>query len=281
VTTALVLAGGGVAGIAWELGVLRGLADADPALARRVLDADLVVGTSAGSAVAAQITSGVSLDDLYAAQLRPESAEISVDVDTDRLLADYGAVIASAADREDAGRRMGALALAATTVDPAERLAAVDARLPVKEWPDRRLLVVAVDAETGAAAVFTRDSRVSLLDAVAASCAVPGIWPPVTIDGRAYIDGGARSSTNADLAAGADRVLVITPTLADAPDPLADLDAELATLAPAATHVVHADQASIDAFGPNALSPATRAASARAGRAVGAAQGAALASLLS
>ena len=76
---ALVLAGGGVAGIAWELGVLCGIADADPALAGRVLAANLVVGTSAGASVAAQITCGVPLDELYAAQLRPETAEIEVD----------------------------------------------------------------------------------------------------------------------------------------------------------------------------------------------------------
>jgi NTE family protein len=91
--SALVLAGGGVAGIAWELGVLRGLADADPGLADGVLAADLVIGTSAGSSVAAQITSGVGLDALYEAQLRPETAEIEVDVDLPALFADWGAAL--------------------------------------------------------------------------------------------------------------------------------------------------------------------------------------------
>ncbi|SCL63073.1 patatin-like phospholipase family protein [Micromonospora chersina] len=278
-TNALVLAGGGVAGIAWELGVLRGLADADPTLADRVIAADLVVGTSAGSAVAAQITSGVALDDLYAAQLRPETAEIEVDVDTEKLFAEYAAVLTGATGPEDARRRLGGLALAAQTVDPAARLAAIDARLPVKQWPDRRLLLPAVDAETGDEAIFTRESGVTLGDAVAASCAVPGIWPPVTIGDRRYVDGGVRSMTNADLAAGADRVLIIQPTLADTPQPWGDLDAEIAALAPAAVHVISADQASVDAFGTNALSPATRAASARAGRAVGATHAAAVAAL--
>ncbi|MEW2331200.1 patatin-like phospholipase family protein [Micromonospora chersina] len=270
-TNALVLAGGGVAGIAWELGVLRGLADADPTLADRILAADLIVGTSAGSSVAAQITSGVALDDLYAAQLRPETAEIEVDVDTEKLFADYAAVLTGATGPEDARRRIGGIALAAQTVDPAVRLAAIDARLPVKQWPDRRLLLPAVDAETGDEAIFTCDSGVTLRDAVAASCAVPGIWPPVTIGDRRYVDGGVRSMTNADLAAGADRVLIIQPILAGTPQPWGDLDAEIAALAPAAVHVISADQASVDAFGTNALSPATRAASARAGRAVGAA----------
>ncbi|MFI6331736.1 patatin-like phospholipase family protein [Micromonospora chersina] len=278
-TNALVLAGGGVAGIAWELGVLRGLADADPTLADRILAADLIVGTSAGSAVAAQITSGVPLDDLYAAQLRPETAEIEVDVNMEKLFADYAAVLTGATGPEDARRRIGGIALAAQTVDPAVRLAAIEARLPVKQWPDRRVLLPAVDAETGDEVIFTRESGVTLRDAVAASCAVPGIWPPVTIGDRRYVDGGVRSMTNADLAAGADRVLIIQPTLADTPQPWGDLDAEIAALAPAAVHVISADQASVDAFGTNALSPATRAASARAGRAVGAAHAAAVAAV--
>jgi NTE family protein len=280
--TALVLAGGGVAGIAWELGVLRGIADADPGLADRLLAADLVVGTSAGSSVAAQITSGVGLDELYEAQLRPETAEIEVDVDLPALVAGVNAAMEGATGAEDAGRRVGALALATPTIDPALRLAAIDARLPVKEWPERRVLIPAVDAESGELAVFTRDSGVALVDAVAASCAVPGVWPPVAVGGRRYMDGGTRSMANSDLAAGADRVLVVLPTLPGAPALWgSSLDAELAGLAPAAVSVIYADQASLDAFGTNALSPATRAASARAGRAVGAANAAAVAALWS
>jgi NTE family protein len=213
-STALVLAGGGVAGIAWELGVLRGLADVDPGLADRVLAADLVVGTSAGSSVAAQITSGVPLEELYEAQLRPETAEIEVDVDLAALVARVNAAMQGAAGTEDAGRRIGALALATPTIDPALRRAAIDARLPVKTWPQRRVLVPAVDAESGELAVFSRDSGVALVDAVAASCAVPGVWPTVEIDGRRYMDGGTRSMANSDLAAGADRVLVVLPTRA-------------------------------------------------------------------
>jgi NTE family protein len=282
VGTALVLAGGGVAGIAWELGVLRGIADADPGLADRLLAADLVVGTSAGSSVAAQITSGVGLDELYEAQLRPETAEIEVDVDLPALVAGVNAAMEGATGAEDAGRRVGALALATPTIDPALRLAAIDARLPVKEWPERRVLIPAVDAESGELAVFTRDSGVALVDAVAASCAVPGVWPPVAVGGRRYMDGGTRSMANSDLAAGADRVLVVLPTLPGAPALWgSSLDAELAGLAPAAVSVIYADQASLDAFGTNALSPATRAASARAGRAVGAANAAAVAALWS
>jgi NTE family protein len=276
---ALVLAGGGVAGIAWELGVLRGIADADPALADRIRAASLVIGTSAGSSVAAQIISDVALEDLYAKQLSAESAEIDVDVDMEKLFADYVAVMAAASGPEDAGRRMGAMALAAPTVEPAVRLAAIDARLPVKQWPDRRVLITAVNAETGELTVFTRDSGVALIEAVAASAAVPGVWPPVAIGGPRYIDGGARSITNADLAAGADPVLIIQPLPAGAAPPWGSLDTEIAALAPAAVYVIGADQASVDAFGINPLSPATRAPAARAGRAVGAAHAARVAAV--
>jgi len=130
-------------------------------------------------------------------------------------------------------------------------------------------VIPAVDAQTGETVVFTRDSGVALVDAVAASCAVPGIWPPATIGGRRYIDGGVRSSTNADLAAGSDRVLVIIPSLADQPDPFSRLDDEIRRLEPAAVLAVYADADSAAAFGRNPLSPATRGPAARAGRAVG------------
>jgi NTE family protein len=64
---ALVLGGGGVAGIAWMTGLLAGLADAG----QDVTGADLLVGTSAGAAVAAQVGSGLSLDALFARQTDP------------------------------------------------------------------------------------------------------------------------------------------------------------------------------------------------------------------
>ena len=164
-------------------------------------------------------------------------------------------------------------------MDPAVRLAAIDARLPIKQWPERDVRLPAVNAETGKVAIFTRESGVALVDAVAASCAVPGVWPPVAINGRRYVDGGVRSMTNADLAAGADRVLIIQPILDGTPQPWGDLDAEIAALAPAKVHVISADQASVDAFGTNALSPATRVPSAKAGRAVGRAHADAVAAL--
>jgi NTE family protein len=276
---ALILAGGGVAGIAWELGVLRGLQDADPALADRVLAAELVVGTSAGSAVAAQITSGVPLSDLYDRQLSAESAEIEVELNMEELLARFTAATADLISQDEAMRAIGALALDTETVAEPVRQAAIAARLPVPDWPDRPVLLPAIDALTGELVVFSRDSGVALVDAVAASCAVPGIWPPVTINGRRYIDGGIRSATNADLAAGYDRTLIITPALPDQPAPFDQLGGEVERLKPGLAQVIHADAASVAAFGTNPLSPATRPPAAQAGRAIGRAHAAAVTAL--
>jgi NTE family protein len=154
----------------------------------------------------------------------------------------------------------------------------VAARLPVPTWPAGRLLIPAVDAESGEVAVFDRGSGVDLTDAVTASCAVPGVWPPVTIGGRRYIDGGVRSGTNADLATGCDLVLVVTPTPPGAAQLWGSLDDEIAALAPAEVEVIRGNDASVAAFGTNPLSPATRGPSARAGRVVGTAAGRAVAS---
>lgn len=269
-TFALVLAGGGVAGVAWEIGVLRGIADTDEALAARIIGADTIIGTSAGSVVASQITSDTPLATLYERQLAGSSTEVAVDIDLTTLLAGWVDAAEQATDDVDRRRRIGALALAADTVDEDTRRAAVATRLPSTEWPDRDVRITAVDALTGELVVFTPGSGVTLLDAVGASCAVPGVWPPVTVDGRRYVDGGIRTASNADLAKGADRVLLITPMPPDLPRGWGqDLATELAELAPARVEVVHADQPTVAAFGTNPLDPATRAPAARAGREVG------------
>jgi NTE family protein len=199
----LVFAGGFVAGVAWELGVLRGFEDVNADLLARVIAADVVVGTSAGSTVAAQITGGAALDALYTAQLSGASAEIAVDVDMSELTARFTKVAETAGSAADFRRRIGALGLATqTTVDEATYRASRAARLSGETWPARDVRLVAVDAESGEPKVFTRDSGVALEDAVAASSAFPCIWPAVTIGGHRYMDGAVRSPTNADLATG-------------------------------------------------------------------------------
>ena len=269
---ALVLGGGGVAGIAWTTGLLAGLASHGQDLT----GAEPIVGTSAGATVAAQVTSGVSLDELFARQADParQTMEIPAEIDMEKFVADFGAAFEDATSPAEVRQRVGALALAAETVSEVDRRAVIAARLPSHDWPAQRIVLVAVDAETGEPRLFDRASGVPLVDAVAASCAVPGIWPPTTIDGRRYIDGGVRSGENADYAAGATRVTVVAPLGLESPLPgekalltvLEDLRKAGAEIA-----VVSPDEASVAAIGENPLDPATRTPAAEAGRAQGAA----------
>lgn len=265
---ALVLSGGGVAGIAWETGVLLGLREGSGGAVDPATQADLVVGTSAGATVAAQLH-GAPLEDLYAAQLAEEHAEISVEFDLEALLGAMGRAYKGAADHTSAFRQLGRMALQAECVPEPRRRAVVEARLPSHEWPERPLLITAVSVE-GRFLAFDAASGVPLVDAVAASCAVPGIWPPVTIGDERYVDGGMRSSTNADLAAGAGAVLALV-TSPDAMDKglLGGVRAELDGLAPTPTFAVVADEASLRAFGRNPLDPSARRPSAEAGLAQG------------
>ncbi|MFG2006012.1 patatin-like phospholipase family protein [Spirillospora sp. NPDC048911] len=259
---ALVLGGGGLTGISWEWGVLSGLAAAGIDLTR----ADLVVGTSAGSVVGAQVAAGLDLEERFAAQLAPLDAGPPARMGRVDLARSAWAVLSSRAPAR-AGARLGRMALNARTIPEAERAAVMRSRLPVREWPERPLLVTAVDAATGAFTVFDRSGEATLLEAVGASCAVPGVYPPVTIGGRRYIDGGARSATNADLAAGHDAVVVIAPITQGfgAIKGVADQAAELRR-AGAEVVVISPDPASRRAFGRNSLDPARRPPAARAGR---------------
>ena len=259
---ALVLAGGGVTGIAWETGVLLGLRDEGCDV---VADADTVIGTSAGSTVGAQVLSGVDLEELYAAQLGDDHGEITPELDLQLLMTIFAELAGGRLPDQEGRARIGALALGADTVPEPVRRAVIERRLPSHEWPPQRLLVTAVDAVTGELAVFDAASGASLVDAVAASCAVPGVWPPVTIGGRRYVDGGVRSTANADLAAGHDAVLVVAPLTGPA---AGTLDPELASLRAAGTTVavVTSDDEAVAAMGPNPLDPAYRKAAAEHGR---------------
>ncbi|MGY2065382.1 patatin-like phospholipase family protein [Blastococcus sp. SYSU DS0619] len=263
--TALVLGGGGITGIAWEIGVLAGLAEAGVDLS----GADLVVGTSAGSVVGAQLTSGAPLEEMYARQLEPPTQERVARMTRGNLARYAWAMLASRGRDVEFRRRVGSLALAAEkaglTPTEQERLDVIGSRLVSREWPDRPLTVTAVDAATGEFRPFDRESGVPLLQAVAASCAVPGVYPPVTIDGRRYVDGGMRSAANADLAQGYDRLVVLAP-IPRGVGPMASVDAQVTGLL-ARVAVVAPDEGARAAIGRNVLDPAAREPSARAGRA--------------
>jgi NTE family protein len=214
----LVLGGGGSTGNAWLIGVLAGLFDAG----LDVTTADLTIGTSAGSTAAAQIV-GATPTELLAAILSAAPGQPTGQVESDRgrpptrpvagHMERIATIIASAEDAADMRRRMGAAALEMEAASDgswqAQWRAIVAARLPIQLWPDRTVLITAVDARTGDPVVFDRESGIDLADAVAASCA-SGL--PHRIGDNRYIDGGYRSNAeNADLAAGYARVLVLSP----------------------------------------------------------------------
>ncbi len=267
---ALVLAGGGVAGIAWETGVLRGIADESPGTAELLLTSDILVGTSAGSVVAAQIGSGHSLADLYARQVQETSAEIDPGVSIDDITQLFEAALSEPfATLTQRRQHIGALASASDTVAEPVRRKVIAQRLRSHAWPGRPLRVTAIDVATGERIVFDRRSNIHLVDAVAASCAVPGAWPSVTIGDRRYMDGGVGSSVNLDVADDCAVAVVLIPADEFGPAPFGPgPTAEVAAFAGSAV-AVFADDASLAAFGSNPLDPRCRVASAVAGRAQG------------
>ena len=192
---ALVLGGGGPLGVGWEAGFLAGLADAGVVLE----DADLVIGTSAGAIVGAQLTSGRPLVDLVASvsEAPPWAADGSGD------------------EPQDLGEMLAARA-GGTTVSEADWVAHFD-YLGGVDWPES-FRCTAFDLEAGQFALWDRASGVELPRGVASSCTVPGLAPPVTIADGHYIDGGARDVLNADLAVGHDVVVVLSCMALEPPD---------------------------------------------------------------
>jgi NTE family protein len=211
-TRALVLGGGGPVGIAWESGLIAGFARAGVDLAR----ADFILGTSAGSVVGARLASGLPAEDLAehllrqpeqdAAPFGPPSAELA------RVMELIVEGQSGTRNPAETRRELGALALAARTEDEETFRQRIAGALGVADpvaWPSREYACTAVDVEDGAFHLWRANSGVELAGAVASSCSVPGIFPPVTLKGRRYMDGGMRSATNADLAGGYDIVVVV------------------------------------------------------------------------
>jgi NTE family protein len=283
----LVLAGGGAAGNAWELGLIAGLSDAGV----DVTDADLIIGTSAGSTVAAQITSGKRPAELYAAILAEVPQPHAGDSGSDRGRApnfsgpNYmewsNGIIGSAEHASDMRCRMGAAALEMDVSDGSRQTRwrdIVAARLPSRHWPQQPVLITAVNARTGEPVVFDRHSGIDLVDAVAASTSA---MTPYRIGEDRYINGGYRRSENADLAAGCGRVLVLSPFGGRSRMPLEwgmDLATQVDELRAGDSRVetVFPDGGAGDVFDANALDPSTRPQAARGGHD----QGRALAELL-
>lgn len=274
---ALVLHGGGAAGNAWEIGVVAGLLDGG----LDVRTADVIIGTSAGATAAAQISGAdpaqllASILDAPAASLergRPGGGGAAGPVNH---LERTKGIIAESSSAPDMRRRMGAAALELDTASDgsySERWRATAAsRLPIQDWPQRSILITAVDARTGEPVVFDRTSGVSLADAIAASTS-SGM--PYAIGNDRYIDGGYRRNENADLAAGYERVLVLSPFGGRTRHPLEwgmQLAEQVDELRAGGSVVetVFPDADALAAFGDNMMNLAARAPAARAGFAQG------------
>jgi len=273
---ALVLHGGGSAGNAWEIGVIAGLFDAG----LDATSADLIVGTSAGATAAAQIISAAP-GDLLAAILdaAPQPRPGPVTPQAGRApvapvinhLERTNKIIASASDAADMRRRMAAAALeldAESDGTQHARWRAITAsRLPSERWPEQLVRITAVDARTGEPVVFDRSSGVDLVDAVAASTSS---GTPYRIGDDLYIDGGYRRNENADLAAGYERVLVLSPFGGRSRHPLEwgmHLAVQVDELRAGGSRVetVFPDAAALAAFGDNMMNLAARPPAARAG----------------
>ncbi len=261
----VVFGGGGVWGIGWLSGLAAGLARAGVDLAR----ADKLIGTSAGSVVAAQLACDWSAEALYERQVDPAKQTRELVPDPAKLSAIMALATRPGLSRADRLPEMCALARTAETVPPEARRATMVERLGRGEpaaWPDR-LVLTAVDRESEALVLLDAASGIGLIDGMAASCAIPGLWPPVQANGRFYLDGGIwRTPDNAHLAESARAALVISP-MAGVPGLGEGLAGEIADLRAKGVQVavITADAASLATMGPDPLDPETRGPAAEAG----------------
>ncbi|WP_083913538.1 patatin-like phospholipase family protein [Nocardia concava] len=253
---ALVLGGGGAVGLSWMAGVVIGLREAgvDLTLAERI------VGTSAGAVVGAAIAAEVDLSLLLRRPSADNPDAPPINFDPNAFGEIMGILATPGLDANEARRRAGARALEMTAgVDPADHIARIGGFVGHTDWPRRDLRITACSVTTGELQVWTPDGKATLPEALAASTSVPGVFPPIPIDGTHYIDGGMRSPINADLAAGAERILIIEPLAHLFPHSPSDRD-----LGGAATTFIVPDAGAIAAYGPDlfntaALQPAYEA----------------------
>lgn len=277
---ALVLGGGGPVGVAWETGLIAGLAEHGVRLDR----ADHIVGTSAGSLVGALLSMGYSAAKLVEPYLADDPVRdtatrprmISANTEDFLFLAQkMQEAFMGTRPGPEVRMELGAWALKATTVSEQtfiDSLGSYLSQVPEGEWPSGSYACTAVDTDNGDFVVWDRASGVSLARAVASSCAVPGIFPPITIKGRRYMDGGMRSMTNADLARGYPRIVVIAVVAGAVGSPLAQrylapLQREVDALRDAGheVEVITPDAGSLEAFGANLMDYSRRNAAASNG----------------
>jgi NTE family protein len=235
----LVLGAGGTVGLAYHAGVLHAL---EKEGGIRLASADLIVGTSAGAAIAAYLRSGWSSADFWSEALASGAEERDGwgDILAPNFASPVELVQRGVGSAYVLGRSMLRIPVPAVPavlrrVFPgglfamAEGRDRLEAELPAA-WPTEPLWLCAVDIGSGRRVVLGRDheTRIDLPRAVQASCAIPGIFPPVRVGGHVLVDGGAHSTTNLDLAAdaGCDLIIGVAPLAfdpTDAPGPLIQL----------------------------------------------------------
>ncbi len=271
-TRALVLGGGGPVGIAWESGLIMGLAEGGVDLSK----ADTFIGTSAGSVVGAQLALGRTPQEIGEPHLRGNAGGRSAAAASQNPASQGAQPVLSpllelrmrgAEAGQDPGelmRAIGKLSLEAETITEEQFIASMGYLIARAEsWP-KGYVCTAVDTADGTFVTWNGQEGVALGAAVASSCSVPGVYPAVTINGRRYMDGGMRSGTNADVAKGHDRVLVVAVTIGTTGEgpqaAMAELtrqrlESELNTLRESGSQVelVAPDAGCIEAFGVNLM----------------------------
>lgn len=266
----VVFGGGGVWGVAWMTGLVKGMAD----LGLDIRSASAFIGTSAGSVVATHLSGPSSIDGLFDRQTQPDKQRFERAPKPGSVEAMAAVLYAPWVDELERLWAMCRLADQAETISAGQRRSDIVERIGANctAWPERRLAITAIDMESLELKAFDAASGVSLVDAVTASCAVPGVWPPALIDGRRYVDGGVwRTSDNAHLAAGSQSVLILSPLSqlsANRPSVIPGLEADVAQLEAdgATVVVVGADANALQTMAPGPLDPATRSPGAEAGR---------------
>ncbi|MFD9223732.1 patatin-like phospholipase family protein [Streptomyces sp. NPDC060064] len=263
---AVALGAGGAVGTAWMAGLVVGLHEAGVDLA----EADLFIGTSAGAIVGALLASGQDCSRLATPARAVGSQGTPPQVDGDRLGEVFAVLRDTGLTPAEKRPLVGRLAHTAATGPEQAHITRMGAMVGTDRWPDRKLLITAVDAGTGESEVFDGASGAPLSSVVAASTAFPGIYPPITINDRRYMDGGLRSGTSADLAVGA-RVLVVIEPMAHLL-PREPLTQELAQAGSDAVVTIGPDEETAQVFGRDlhdraAWQPAYRAGVRQAGEA--------------
>jgi NTE family protein len=275
---ALVLGGGGPVGIAWETGLITGLAEAGVALHH----ADFLLGTSAGSVVGSQLALGRQPDALLHAEFAAAAAAKEAQAASGRPAPDLTPLMAIMA-RRPVGQPMpvelmvelGTFAIGAQTASEAVFISGFGALAELEHpWPEK-YACTAIDTATGEFLLWNKDTAAPLRLAVPSSCSVPGIFPPITIEGRRYMDGGMRSGTNADMARGHGKVVIVAvapPMMRPLMMPGLEREMEVIREHGGEALLIIPDDACGAAFGLNLMDSSNREAIARAGFAQGQAE---------